>query len=95
MLKSDKSKYLLQDPRPIRAEAPYTFFVSSAAELAAIRSGDLVKLIIQHVPQGPKYDAERMWVRVTEVSGDEMRGTLDNGNTSPEHALRRGVAGVK
>lgn len=40
--------------------------------------GDDVKLIIQSKPQGLKYDAERMWVRVREVTPSGLCGELNN-----------------
>jgi hypothetical protein len=70
--------YAVDDPLPIAAGAPYTFYLPSAERLAAIMVGDQVKLIIRGVPPGTEYDAERMWVSVTAIDGDAMVGALDN-----------------
>ena len=72
------SGYEIDDPQPIAADAPYTFFLPTTTRLAAVSVGDLVKLTIRGIPQGEKYDAERMWVIVSAIDGDEMAGALDN-----------------
>ena len=70
--------YVIVDPRPIAAEAPYTFFLPTELELGAIAPGDLVKLIFELVPPGETYTAERMWVGITEIGPNGILGTLDN-----------------
>ena len=70
--------YRLVDPRPIAAEAPYTFFLPTQAELDALAEGDLVKLIFEPLSPGPKWSAERMWVIVTGTGGASLTGKLDN-----------------
>ena len=69
--------YFLDDPRPIAAEAPYTFYLPSPAEIAAVAPGDLVQLIFRSLAPNPKWGAERMWVRVQSVDGDQLEGSLD------------------
>ena len=64
------------DPRERAAEAPYTFFLPSAARLAAISPGDEVKLIFEFAP--PSQNIERMWVTVEEVQGEALRRQLAN-----------------
>jgi len=71
-------KYEIDDPRPIAAEAPYTFFLPTAEQLAAIQPHDEVKIIIRSVPPSPDWDAERMWVDIKRAEGDLLVGTLDN-----------------
>jgi hypothetical protein len=44
MINSVSPGYVLFDPRPIAAEAPYTFFLPSETEIVAIARGDMVKL---------------------------------------------------
>ncbi|HEX6742315.1 MAG TPA: DUF2185 domain-containing protein [Sphingomicrobium sp.] len=68
----------IDDPRPIAAEARYTFFLPTDEQLAAIQPGDEVKLIIRSVPPSSEWDAERMWVDVKEAHGDLLSGALDN-----------------
>ncbi|WP_165185737.1 immunity protein Imm33 domain-containing protein [Caulobacter soli] len=71
-------RYSLDDPRPIALAAPYTFPLPSEAEGQALTPGELVKLMFRSDPPGRKWDAERMWVKVTEVSPDGLVGVLDN-----------------
>jgi hypothetical protein len=70
--------YYIEDPRPIAADAPYTFFRPSAEELVAIGPRDLVKLLFQYTHETETWAAERMWVRVQQVEGDHLSGTLAN-----------------
>lgn len=71
-------KYRIEDPRPIAAGAPYTFYLPSENELLSVAPGDLVKIIFESIPPSAEWGAERMWVIVTGVDGDELTGTLDN-----------------
>lgn len=70
--------YRLEDPRPIAAEAPYTYWLPSSAELAALGPGDMTQLVFQPLQPGRKWGAERMWVTITSGEGDELTGRLDN-----------------
>ena len=70
--------YTVDDPRPIAEEAPYTYFLPAPEELAALLPGDQVKLIFRPVTPGDKWDAERMWVTIDTVDGDDISGRLDN-----------------
>lgn len=69
--------YFLDDPRPIAAEAPYTFYLPSASEVAAVAPGDQVQLIFQSLAPAPKWGAERMWVTVESADGNRLEGRLD------------------
>lgn len=71
-------RYEIDDPRPIAADAPYTYFLPSENELLALAPGDQVKLPFRSIPPGPKFEAERMWVTITAVDGDRISGELDN-----------------
>lgn len=71
-------RWWVDDPRQIAREAPYTFFLPHEAELAALSPGDLVKLTFRAWPQSREWDAERMWVIVTEAGPDGLVGALDN-----------------
>ena len=82
--------YFIADPRPIAADAPYTFFVARPEEVAAVAQGDLVQLTFMYDPPGDQYEAERMWVTVTGVGGDFLTGRLDS---EPEESrLKKGDA---
>ena len=70
--------YTLCDPRPIAAEAPYTFFLPSPAEVAAVAKGDLVKLMFEYDHQVEEWPVERMWVTVEDDEGANLSGSLDN-----------------
>ncbi|HEY0148513.1 MAG TPA: DUF2185 domain-containing protein [Allosphingosinicella sp.] len=68
----------IADPRPLAAEAPYTFFLPTVREIAALAPGDYVKLIFELVPPGEQWGAERMWVELIEVGVGKMAGTVAN-----------------
>ena len=70
--------YEIDDIRETAKANPYTFYMPSQARLDAVGSGDIVKIIIRSVPQSYEYDAERMWVKVTNVNGEDWQGELDN-----------------
>lgn len=71
-----KSDLVLSDARLLRKKHPTTFSTPYPAEIAAIRPGDCVKVIVQtpkHVIAG-----ERMWILVDKVDGEFFEGKLDN-----------------
>ncbi|WP_088309369.1 immunity protein Imm33 domain-containing protein [Novosphingobium sp. B 225] len=68
----------LDDPRPIAAGAPYTFYLPSEDMVRAIAAGDMVKAIFRPDPPDRKFGAERMWVEVDSVDGDDFVGRLVN-----------------
>ncbi|MGE5563965.1 MAG: DUF2185 domain-containing protein [Bacillota bacterium] len=82
--------YTLLDPRPLAANAPYTFFLPSSSEVAAVGKGDLVKLIFDYPHETEKWAAERMWVSVKATEGDDLRGVLDSHPDEPTAALKAG-----
>ncbi|MEM8662661.1 MAG: DUF2185 domain-containing protein [Pseudomonadota bacterium] len=70
--------YMIQDPAPIAAKHPYTFLIPADEVLQAIRPGDALKFVfLNNAPQA-KYEAERMWVEVREISNGTIEGVLDN-----------------
>lgn len=73
----EPAAFTLDDPRPIAEEAPYTFFLPAPARLAAFGVGDLVQVTFRPTISGTKWDAERMWVRVTSTSDEGCRGQLE------------------
>lgn len=83
--------YDLIDPRPIAQRSPYTFFLPSAAEIAAVAEDDLVKLTFEYPHETEKWAAERMWVIVKEVRDDEIIGVLDNHPSEPTTSLKAGA----
>lgn len=68
----------LDDPRPIVADAPYTFFMPFEIELAALKPLDGIQAIFRQVVGEPKYSAERMWVLIERIEDGDVIGTLDN-----------------
>jgi len=71
-------RYRLEDPRPIKAKAPYTYYLPSRPVLDAADVGDTVQLVFEGQPPSLKYGAERMWVEVISASGENMSGKLLN-----------------
>lgn len=86
----ESTEYWIEDPRPIAARAPYTFFLPSPEELQAIEVGDLIKLLFEYSIEAEKWDAERMWVTVTSLDGDEVGGRLANIPDEPRSPLSLG-----
>jgi hypothetical protein len=82
--------YTLPDPRVTAAESPYTFFLPSPAELAAVGIGDLVKLTFEYPHRTEKWSAERMWVIVDAAQDDVLHGTLNNSPNEPTSPLKSG-----
>ncbi len=70
--------YTLEDPRSTAKSAPYTYFLPSESKLSKLQPGDLVKLVFCSHPEGKKWDAERMWVEITQITSDGLHGTLNN-----------------
>ena len=68
----------LNDPRPIAARSPYTFFMPHPDELAALKPGDGVKAIFTQTEGETKCDAERMWVLIERIEDGIAYGTLDS-----------------
>ena len=67
----------LVDPRPIQEENPYTFFVPSEAEKAALVAGDIIKLIFEG-PVSNEFFVERMWLKFEGRDAQGCFGYLDN-----------------
>ena len=73
--------WYLEDARELAEAAPYTFYVPSPEVIAMLQPGDEVKLVFRVDEDDDGTDevvTERMWVRITDVDGDEFRGVLDN-----------------
>jgi hypothetical protein len=82
--------FVVIDPRPIRDEAPYTFFLPTETEVAAVCKGDLVKLMFEHVPAGEEWGVERMWVTVEGSDSAKVWGRLDNKPYEPTASIHAG-----
>jgi len=89
-MSTHEPSYYIGDPGPIAAGAPYTFFLPSSEELAAIQAGDLVKLLFQYEQQIEKWGAERMWVTVEGHDGELLWGSLSNEPDEPTSPLKHG-----
>jgi hypothetical protein len=70
--------FVFVDPRPIAAEAPYTYYLAPPAKVAAVELCDLVKVVVSAVPPSEKWGSERVWVCLTSIVGDRFEGTLDS-----------------
>lgn len=68
----------LDDPRPIAAGAPYTFFMPHPLELAALQPRDCIQAIFHQPGCEGEYDTERMWVLIERIEDGDVIGTLDN-----------------
>lgn len=69
-----RSRWHLADADARHHEFPDTFDIPSAEAKAALRGGDIVKLIF--VPR--RGHVERMWTVIDHVDGDRLVGHLDN-----------------
>ena len=92
MSKATSPSYDLVDPRIIANEAPYTFFLPTSDQLAAVTPSDLVKLMFDYPHKTENWAAERMWVTVKETEGDLLRGVLANQPDEPTSPLSLGDA---
>lgn len=70
--------YEVDDPRPIAASAPYTFFLPSPADVSNLGAGDLIKATIRSVPPSAEWDAERLWFTITTVSDESFEARLES-----------------
>ncbi|WP_315763553.1 immunity protein Imm33 domain-containing protein [Sphingomonas sp. Y38-1Y] len=84
------SGYTLADPRPIAESAPYTYFLPNDAQIAAVGVGDHVKLVFDYDGPVEDFDAERMWVTVSAVTGSTLTGTLANHPGEPNAPVKYG-----
>jgi hypothetical protein len=80
--------YLIDDPREMAGQNPYTFFLPQPYLIDQLREGDLVKMAFIANPPVTEWQSERMWVRLTtDAKSNPMIGTLSN------HP--RNIAGLK
>lgn len=71
-------KYQILNARARFFESKGVFEVPSDQELERLTLKSIVKIIFtgEGLPQG--VEAERMWVTITEINGDALKGVLDN-----------------
>lgn len=67
-------KYYLENAFELNKEYPDTFKIPPQKEIDSLKDGDYVKLIFAEENTA----AERMWVKITEINGDNFIGILDN-----------------
>lgn len=69
----------LVDVTEIAEGAPYTYYIPSNTILEKLKKDDIVKLTFACDVENDKgWSAERMWVIITEIAGDNLLGCLDN-----------------
>lgn len=74
-----KNTWSLSDAQQLAESNPYTFHKPSDEAVYLLKPGDQVKLIFEFDSDDPEAPgAERMWVDVTEITGQHFGGTLDN-----------------
>lgn len=70
--------YAIEDPRPVRAENPYSFYLPCRARLEALATDDHVKAIFTPLQGDGDGGSERMWLQIVGTDGDTLRCTLQN-----------------
>lgn len=74
-----QANWSLDDARELTEDAPYTFYLPSAEVLEMLQPGDIVQLVFRsEVNDDQDFAAERMWVKITGIDGDDFTGVLDN-----------------
>jgi len=74
-----EKSWQLENAQKIADEFPYTFYKPSPQVIAQLEPGNQAKLIFRFdSDDADAPQAERMWVEITEVSGDGFAGYLDN-----------------
>jgi hypothetical protein len=81
MQEEQETIWYLEDARELAEAAPYTFYVPSPEVIARLRPGDMVKLIFRYDEDGD-VSGEALWLRLSEVDGDEFIGLLDSAPAS-------------
>lgn len=69
----------LTDAEELAKNHKYTFYKPSREITKNLKVGNLVKLIFEFDSTNNEHpSAERMWVQITEIDGEQFKGTLDN-----------------
>jgi hypothetical protein len=78
LVKGNRS-WWLADGQRLADDFPYTFHKPSSEAVRLLKPEDEVKLIFRFDSDDPEApNAERMWVEITEISGQRFEGVLDN-----------------
>lgn len=73
------ASYYLQDIRKEAALYPRHFLAPSPEEIASLQPGNLVRLFfVFNFTTPDNCRAERMWVEIAEIYGDQFKGYLNN-----------------
>lgn len=74
-----KKSWQLEDAQQLADDYPYTFYKPSPTATAMLTQGNRVKLIFTFSSDDPAAPAaERMWVEIASIKGDQFTGFLDN-----------------
>ena len=74
-----EKSWRLDDAQQLANDYPYTFHKPSPAVIAMLAQGNRVKLIFTFSSDDPAAPAaERMWVEIDSIKGDQFTGFLDN-----------------
>lgn len=74
-----KKSWQLEDAQQLADDYPYTFYKPSPTATAMLAQGNRVKLIFTFSSDDPAAPAaERMWVEIASIKGDQFTGFLDN-----------------
>lgn len=83
MQEEQETIWYLEDVRELADSEPYTCRVPSPEVIAMLGEGDAVLLMFASEEEDEADDAmERLWVRITEIDGDDFRGELDDPSES-------------
>jgi len=79
MEQEQETVWYLEDVRDLIEVAPYTFYIPSPEVIAMLKPGHTVKLsFMWDDEESDEATSEQLWVRITEINGDELRGELDS-----------------
>lgn len=62
----------------VKKAAPYSYYLPSSMEIEALQIDDRAKLIFRSLPAGREWEAERMWVKITERTASTFYGVLES-----------------
>lgn len=79
MQQEQETIWYLEDVRDLSDVAPYTFSTPSAEVIAMLKPGHTVKLsFVWDDEASGESISEQLWVRLTEIRGDEFLGEMDS-----------------
>ncbi|MEJ2361399.1 MAG: DUF2185 domain-containing protein [Gammaproteobacteria bacterium] len=79
MQEEQETVWYLEDIRELADAEPYTFYVPSSEVIAMLQAGDSVQLVFAYSDDesGDEF-SEGLWVRITEIAGDDFYGELES-----------------